>query len=72
MRDRRYIEQLRAEARSRADQSRLERAVELVTRYQDFVPFTTGPDADLHPGILRKAKAVRAFRYKQQQRAAGR
>jgi hypothetical protein len=64
MRDRRYIEQLRGDARERAEQSRLERAVELVTKYRDFVPFPNGPDRDLTEKVLQRARAVRSFRYK--------
>jgi hypothetical protein len=65
MPDRRYLEQLRGEARARAESSRIERAVWLLTRYVNFQPFATGPDADLTPDILKQARALKTRRYKQ-------
>jgi hypothetical protein len=58
------LQQLKAEARTRAEASRLERAVLLVTKYRDFQPFAKGPDRDLAPDVLQRARAVRSYRYK--------
>jgi hypothetical protein len=50
-----------AEAQARAEWSKIERAIDLLTRYRDIQIFPSGPDADLLP-VMATAKRQRAYR----------
>jgi hypothetical protein len=58
-----YLQELRAEARARAESSTIERAIELLDRFQTVELFATGPDACLR-AVMGKAKAIRGYRRK--------
>lgn len=65
-----HLQELRAAARRRVEQSRLERAIAILDRYQGFVPFASGPDSDLTPAVLKRANAIRLWRRRRDQHRA--